>query len=104
MRGGMESGNMTVIFLSIKNDLSKVLDKSIDIFAKEAKVDDEGKRAAETFAVFQGSVGTSVHHELLGELGLGEFFAFASLGKAVGQIGAESAFAEVLHRGEPRFR
>ena len=93
----MESGNMAVIFLSIKNDLSEISDKGIDIFAKEAKVDDEGKRAAETLAMFQRSVGTGVHHELLGELRLGEFFALASFGKAVGQIGTEGAFAEVLH-------
>ena len=88
---------MAVSLLSIKNDLAKILDKSIDIFAKEAKVDDEGKRATETLAVFQGSIGTSVHHEPLGELGLGEFFALASFCKAAGQIGAEGAFAEVLH-------
>lgn len=99
----MESRNMAVIFPSIKNDLAKIIYKSIDIFAKEAKVDDEGKRAAETLAVFQGSIGTGVHHELLGELGLGEFFALASLSKAVGQIGAEGAFTGVLHGGDLAF-
>ena len=93
----MKSGSVAVVFLSIKNNLTKVLDKSINIFAKEAKVNDEGKRAAETLAVFQGGVGTGVHHELLGELCLGELFILAGLGKAVGQIGAEGAFAEVLH-------
>ena len=89
---------MTVSVLSVKKQSSKILNETIDIFAKEAKVNDEGKGAAEAFAVFQGSVGTGVHHELLGKLRLGEFFALASLEKAVGHVGTESTFAGVLHR------
>ncbi len=100
----MELGNIAVVLLSIKNDVAKILDKGIDIFAKEAKVDDESERAAEALAVFQRSIGAGVHHELLGELCLGEFFAFAGVEKAVGQVGTKCAFAAVLHWGKPRFR
>lgn len=96
----MELGNMAVVLLSIENDVAKILDKRVDVFAKEAKVDDESERAAEALAVFEGSIGTGVHHELLGELCLGKFFAFAGVGKAVGQIGTKCAFAAVLHWGK----
>lgn len=95
---------MAVVLLSIENDVAKISDKRIDVFAKEAKVDDESERAAEALAVFEGSIGTDVHHELLGKLCLGKFFAFAGVRKAVGQIGTKCAFADVLHWGKPYFR
>lgn len=51
-RGGMELGNIVVVLLSIKDDVAKILDKSVNVFAKETKVDDESERAAEALAVF----------------------------------------------------
>lgn len=97
---GKELGNMAVILLSIENDVAKISDKRVDVYAKEAKVDDESERAAEALAVFEGSIGTGVHHEFLGELCLGKFFVFAGVGKAVGQIGTKCAFADVFHWGK----
>ena len=95
---------MAVIFLSIKNDLTKVLETGIDIFAKEAKVDDKGKRAAETLTVFQGNIGTGIHHEILRKLGLSEFFTLTGHGETVGHVIAEGAFAGVFHGVKPHFR
>ena len=96
-QGGVVSGDIALAFLDIEEDLAKILDERIDIFAKEAEIDDEGERTAEAFAVFQRSIGTGVHHELFGKLCLGEFFELAGLGKAVGQVETEGTFAGVLH-------
>lgn len=95
---------MTVVFLSIKNDVAKVLDERIDIFAEEAQIDDEGKRAAKTVSVLKIGVRTSIHHEMFGKLGLSEMGFFARLCKTLGKVVAEGTFTDVLHGEIPHFR
>ena len=65
----------------------------INVFAEEAKIGHECKRAAETFAMLQRGIGTDIHHELFREFGLGEIFTFAGFDKAGGHIVPQITFA-----------
>lgn len=69
---------------SIKNDIAKILDKRIDILAKEAQIDNKSKRTAKAVRVFKISIRTSIHHEIFREFGLSKMSIFASLSKGFG--------------------
>ena len=102
--GERDSRNGAVILIGIDNDFAKVLNESIDVFAEEDEVDDEGKRAAEAFAVLKVCVRTGIHHVFFRESGLGEMGLFPGVGQATGHVGTEGALADVFHWGKPRFR
>lgn len=95
---------MTLIILHLENDLAEIGNENIDIYAEEAAIEDECKCTAKAFAVFEGGIGTGVHHEFFGESGLSELFTLTSIGKAFGQVIAKGAFARFFHREVPLFR
>ena len=80
------------------------MNESIDVFAEEDEVDDEGKSAAETFAVFKVCVRAGIHHEFFRESGLGKMGLFLCVGQAAGHVRTEGALADVFHWGTPHFR
>ena len=47
--------------------------------------------------MFEVGIGTGIHHEKFGEFGLGEILFFPCLGKALGHVGSQFAFAGVIH-------
>lgn len=67
---GKKSGSRTLIIQCFKENHAQIFNQGIDIFAVKAEENDESKRTAEAFAVFQRSIGASIHHEFFGELGL----------------------------------
>ena len=54
--------------------------------------------------MFQVSVGARIHHEQFGELLLRIPSCLSGLGKAMGNVVAQSAFAGVFQWGAPLFR
>ena len=80
------------------------MNESIDVFAEEDEVDDEGKRTAEAFAVLKVCVRTGIHHKFFRESGLGEMGSFPGAGQATGHVRTEGALADVFHGGIPHFR
>lgn len=88
---------MTLIILHLEDDLAKIGNENIDICAEEAEIEDECECTAKAFAVFEGGIGTGVHHEFFGESDLSELFTLASIGKTFGQVIAKGAFARFFH-------
>lgn len=80
------------------------MNEGVDVFAEEAKVDDESERAAEALTMLKVCVGTGVHHKSFREAGLGKTGLFTGFGQAASHVGTEGTFAVVLHGGIPRFR
>ena len=80
------------------------MNESIDVFAEEDEVDDEGKRAAEAFAMLKVCVRTGIHHEFFREFGLSEMGLFPGVSQASGHVRTEGGFAGAFHRRKPRFR
>ena len=102
MREYSRSG--AVILVGSDNDFAQVLNESIDVFAEEDEVDDEGKRTAEAFAVLKVCVRTGIHHELFRESGLGKMGLFPCVGQATGHVRTEGTLADVFHWEKPCFR
>lgn len=83
--------------LRIEDDFAKIANESIDVLAVKTEEHDEGKGAAETFSVFQRSVGAGIHHEQFGKFSLSQFLTLAGFEKALGHVVAEGTFAGVLY-------
>ena len=99
-----DSRSGAVILVGSDNNFANVLNESIDVFAEEDEVDDESKRAAETFAVLKACVRAGIHHKFFRESGLGKMGLFPGVGQATGHVGTEGTLADVFCWGVPRFR
>lgn len=95
--GYRKSGGGTLIITGTKDNIAKIANESVDIFAKKAKIDDKCQRTAEAFAMLQGYIRTRIHHKFFGKFGLGEIGFLTRLSKTLGHVGTKSAFAKLLH-------
>lgn len=93
-----------VALAGIENDLLHVLQNGIRVFTVEDEEKHESERTAEELTVFQIGIGAGIHHEQFGELLLRIASCLSGLGKTVGDVVAQSAFAGVFQWDAPLFR